>query len=113
MALRVRESYLSSVRQGRCHSPVPVLSGYQGRTRGCVGRFRQAVRLTVESLREHPRMAPRYPLRNRRVQSLRAWSVAGFEAVRVYYVVEDDVLRVIRILHGKRNVRRILEREKF
>ena len=42
-----------------------------------------------------------------------AWSVGGFEAVRVYYVVEDEVLRVIRILHGKRNVRRILEREKF
>jgi len=34
-----------------------------------------------------------------------------FEAIRIYYVVDEDTLRVIRILHGKRAVKRILERE--
>jgi toxin ParE1/3/4 len=76
-------------------------------------RFRQAVRLTVESLREHPRMASLYPFGNPRLGDLRAWPVAGFEAIRIYFVVGDDVLRVIRILHEKRNVRRILGRDKF
>jgi plasmid stabilization system protein ParE len=74
-------------------------------------RFRAAVKLTVQSLRQHPLMAPRFPLRNSRFQDLRSWPVAGFEAIRIYYLSEPGFLRVIRILHEKRDVRRILERD--
>jgi plasmid stabilization system protein ParE len=35
----------------------------------------------------------------------------GFEAIRIYYLLDEDTIRVIRILHGKRDVKRILERE--
>ena len=35
----------------------------------------------------------------------------GFEAIRLYFQVENDTLRVIRILHGKQDVRRLLEVE--
>jgi hypothetical protein len=45
-------------------------------------RFRHAVRLTVSSLAEHPLMASRCPLRNPRLQNLRSWPVAGFDAIR-------------------------------
>ena len=41
----------------------------------------------------------------------RSWPVAGFEAIRIYYLLDEDAIRVIRILHGKRDVKRILERE--
>ena len=75
-------------------------------------RFRHAVKLTVASLTEHPLMAPCYPLRNPRLQNLRSWPVAGFDAVRIYYLPEPGTLRVIRILHQKRDVRRILERDR-
>jgi len=76
-------------------------------------RFRAAVKLTVESLRQHPLMAPPYPLGNPRLQGLRSWPVAGFEAVRVYYLpdLEQGFLRIVRILHEKRDVRRLLERD--
>ena len=74
-------------------------------------RFRDAVRRSVESLREHPRVGPHYRLTNPQLQNLRSWPVAGFEAIRVYYLLDDDTIRVIRILHGKRDVKRILERE--
>jgi toxin ParE1/3/4 len=74
-------------------------------------RFRDAVRRTVESLRQHPLVGPAYGLRNPRLQNLRSWPVAGFEAIRIYYLLDEDAIRVIRILHGKRDVRRILERE--
>jgi len=37
--------------------------------------------------------------------------VAGFEAIRIYYLLDEDAIRVIRILHGMRDVKRILERE--
>jgi toxin ParE1/3/4 len=54
-------------------------------------------------------MAPCHPLRNPRLQNLRSWPVAGFDAVRIYYLAESGTLRVIRILQQKRDVRRILE----
>ena len=75
-------------------------------------RFRHAVRLTVSSLAEHPLMASRCPLRNPRLQNLRSWPVAGFDAIRIYYIPDSGTLRVIRILHQKRDVRRILERDR-
>ena len=44
---------------------------------------------------------------------LRSWPVKGFEPIRIYYVEVPGCLRVVRVLHGKRNVRRILrQREK-
>ena len=74
-------------------------------------RFQDAVRRTVESLREHPFVGPRYGSSSPQLQNLRSWPVAGFEAIRIYYLLDRDAIRVIRILHGKRDVKRILERE--
>jgi plasmid stabilization system protein ParE len=73
-------------------------------------RFRDAVWHTVDSLREHPLVGARYASRKPELQNLRSWPVAEFEAVRIYYLAESDALHVIRVLHGKRDVKRILER---
>ncbi len=73
-------------------------------------RFRDAVRQTVDSLREHPLVGARYRSKKPELQNLRSWPVAGFEAIRIYYLAETDAIHVIRILHGKRDVKRILER---
>jgi plasmid stabilization system protein ParE len=51
-------------------------------------------------------------LNNHQLQSLRSWPVAGFEAIRIYYLLDNDAIRVIRVLHGKRDLKRILERER-
>jgi plasmid stabilization system protein ParE len=74
-------------------------------------RFREAVRRTVQSLRQHPLVGPRYSSSNPQLQNLRSWPVAGFEAIRIYYLLHEDAIDIIRILHGKRDVKRILERE--
>ena len=74
-------------------------------------RFRDAVQRTVQSLRQHPLAGPHHPSSNPHLQNLRSWPVVGFEAIRIYYLVDEDAIRVIRILHGKRDVKRILERE--
>jgi toxin ParE1/3/4 len=74
-------------------------------------RFRDAVRLTVQSLRQHPLVGPHYRSSKPHLQDLRTWPVTGFEAIRIYYVLDQDTIRVIRILHGKRDVKRILGRE--
>ena len=74
-------------------------------------RFRDAVHLTVQSIRRCPSAGPRYVLRSPQFPNLRSWPVIGFEAIRVYYSVGDETFCIIRILHGKRDVRRILENE--
>jgi toxin ParE1/3/4 len=46
------------------------------------------------------------------IAGLRSWPIKGFEATRIYYIEADGVLLVLRILHGKRNVRRVLREGK-
>jgi plasmid stabilization system protein ParE len=75
-------------------------------------RFLEAVQETVEELIRMPNMgAPKY-LGNETLRELRSWPVQGFEDIRVYYLIEEEVLRVIRVLHGKRNLRRIFNRDR-
>jgi toxin ParE1/3/4 len=73
-------------------------------------RFRDAVRNTIDLLREHTLVGARYRSRKPELQNLRSWPVAGFEAVRIYYLAKSDAMHIIRVLHGKRDVKRILER---
>lgn len=74
-------------------------------------RFRQAVRVTIRLLRDHPLIGPQYRFSDPRIKNLRSWPIKGFEAIRIYYVAAEDAIHVIRILHGKRNIRRILDNE--
>ena len=74
-------------------------------------RFREAVKRTIQSLSQNPHVGPRYASSNPRLRDLRSWSVVGFEAIRVYYALEEDAIHIIRILHGKRDVRQIIENE--
>jgi plasmid stabilization system protein ParE len=72
-------------------------------------RFREAVIESVEQLKSHPRMGTLF---QGSISGLRSWPVKGFEAIHIYYVEVPGRLRVVRILHGNRNVRRILKQEK-
>lgn len=74
-------------------------------------RFRQAVRRTMETLSQHPLVGPHYHLANTQLQNLRSWPIVGFEAIRIYYLLDEDTIHVIRVLHGKRDVKTTLERE--
>lgn len=72
-------------------------------------RFRKAVRESLGRIRQYPRIGSLY---RGSIRGLRSWPVKGFEIIRIYYIEESDGLRVVRILHGSRNVRQILrERE--
>ena len=62
-------------------------------------------------MREHPFVGPRYASSSPQLENLRSWPVAGFEAIRIYYLLDEDAIHIIRILHGKRDVKCILERE--
>jgi len=72
-------------------------------------RFREAVIESIEQLKPYPHMGTLF---RGSISGLRSWPVKGFEAMRIYYVDAPGRLRVVRILHGKRNVRRILKQER-
>jgi toxin ParE1/3/4 len=69
------------------------------------------VRHTIKSLQANPFVGARYRSTKPELQNLRSWPVAGFEAIRVYYLADTDAIHVIRLLHGKRDVERTLENE--
>jgi len=45
------------------------------------------------------------------VPQLRSWPVDGFEDIRVYCVYSADAIRTVRVLHGRRDLERILRQE--
>jgi toxin ParE1/3/4 len=73
-------------------------------------RFREAVIESVEQLKFHPRMGSLF---RGSISGLRSWPVKGFEAIRIYYLEVSGSLRVVRILHGKRDARVVLKLEKM
>jgi plasmid stabilization system protein ParE len=56
-----------------------------------------------------PDMGAPKRFKNPLLAGLRSWPVKGFEDIRIYYLVKGGVLRVIRVLHGERDVQRILQ----
>ena len=74
-------------------------------------RFLAAVEETVHELCQHPRMgAPRF-FKNPALAGLRTWPVKGFPAIRIYYLCDEEAVRVVRVLHGKRDISPLLEME--
>ena len=71
-------------------------------------RFRRAVRHTFELLRQRPAIGSRYRTDHPRLQGLRSWPVGGFEAIRIYYLYDQNIMDVVRVLHGKRDVELVL-----
>ena len=39
-------------------------------------------------------------------------AVKDFEDILIFYVIRPEALRIVRILHGMRDINKILEREK-
>ncbi len=75
-------------------------------------RFLDAVAGSVETVCVMPEMGAPKHFKNPVLAGLRSWPVKDFEDTRIYYVIQGDVLRVVRVLHGRRDIRKILEREK-
>ena len=73
-------------------------------------RFRQAVIESIKQLHSHPLIGS---IVRSSIPGLRSWPVKGFDMIRIYYLEDPDRLRVVRILHGTRNVLRILKQEKL
>jgi toxin ParE1/3/4 len=72
-------------------------------------RFHAAVLAAIAALLRLPEAGAPVALANPRLAGLRSWPVKGFAAFRLYYVVQDERLSVMRVLHGRRDIGAILE----
>lgn len=75
-------------------------------------RFLEAVDASIETLLAMPEIGVSKTLSNPRLEGLRCWPVKDFDDILIFYVIRPETLRIVRILHGTRDINKILEREK-
>lgn len=71
-------------------------------------RFRTAVLDAIDALLAMPEAGPPKHISNPDLAGLRSWRVKGFDEFRIFYLARPELLTVIRILHGKRDIGTIL-----
>lgn len=74
-------------------------------------RFLEAVQSAIEMLCRRPEAGAPRLLENPRLAGLRSWPVRGFPAMRIYYLYAGKELRIVRVLHGKRDINPLLEED--
>ncbi|MGD0137877.1 MAG: type II toxin-antitoxin system RelE/ParE family toxin [Tepidisphaeraceae bacterium] len=76
-------------------------------------KFYDAVDQTYRRIREHPNRWPRYELDHPSLADLRKRSVAKFDNYLIFYRIEADVVEIIRVLHGARDIPSALADDPF
>jgi plasmid stabilization system protein ParE len=72
-------------------------------------RFLDAVESAVDLLCRTQGIGAPKQIANPLLAGLRSWPIPGFPAVRLYYIYADNELRIVRVLHGKRDIHPLLE----
>jgi toxin ParE1/3/4 len=67
-------------------------------------RFYDAVEATFRLIREHPLAYARFEFDHPRLQDVRKCSVHGFASHLVFFRVDADMVEIIRVLHGARDL---------
>lgn len=73
------------------------------------GRFLAATKVAIEHISQTPHAGAPRAMKNRRLAGLRTWPVDGFDDMEIYYLDVGAVLTIVRVLHGRRDIERILE----
>jgi toxin ParE1/3/4 len=74
-------------------------------------QFFDAARNTIAKLAKNPGLGSLYNLNNPRLQGLRKWGIKGFEKYFIFYLVSEELLTVVRIIHASQDIPTILEQE--
>ena len=72
-------------------------------------RFLEAVQFAIAQGCRQPGIGAPKRLNNPKLAGLRAWPVNGFPEMRIYYLVSENVLRIVRVLHSRRDIGPMLE----
>ena len=79
------------------------------RSAGAAERFAVAMESVAGRLRSHPRIGHPVHVRAPSLRGLRTWPVPGFPEILIVYLVDADAVRVLRVLHGARDLPGIME----
>ena len=74
-------------------------------------RLLDAVEDAVSFLLENPGAGRRREFSSARARGVRSWAVRGFLACLIFYRVAGEDLRVVRLIHGARDLPRLLDDE--
>jgi len=74
-------------------------------------RFVTAVQETFARLAETPDIGHRYQTAQPRLQHLHVWRVRRFDRYLIFYHATEQTLFIERVLHGARDIERLLEGE--
>ena len=74
-------------------------------------RFSGAVAAGIEAALKTPKAGAPKHVSNGALAGLRTWPVKGFGEFRIYYLLRGDAFMVIRVLHGKRDIAAILDKQ--
>jgi toxin ParE1/3/4 len=73
-------------------------------------RFQVAVSDSMSAAMKRPGAgSPRRRSHNPALDDLRTWAVKGFDQFRIYYLVRENTMMVVRVRHDKRDIGAILE----
>ncbi|HEX5234344.1 MAG TPA: type II toxin-antitoxin system RelE/ParE family toxin [Silvibacterium sp.] len=74
-------------------------------------KFLSAIQVAIQQVMRHAGIGSPKVLNHPALEGLRSTSVKGFPAIRIYYQSAGSTLRIIRILHGKRDIVSIFANE--
>jgi toxin ParE1/3/4 len=74
-------------------------------------RFRSSVESSAALALSRPKAGAPKLVRDPVLRDLRSWPVKGFDEFRIYYLLHQDVFMVVRVLHSKRDIGTILEKQ--
>jgi toxin ParE1/3/4 len=74
-------------------------------------RFIQAVEKALERLSEMPEIGAVREFDNPRLAGVRLWPVPKFSRYLIFYQVTEDSIRILRVLHGARDIPSLFEDE--
>lgn len=66
--------------------------------------FLVAVEDSIEEISRNPFIGKQREFKSSQLQNLRMWLVKDFSNYQIYYIVESEIIEIIRVLHGSRNV---------
>jgi toxin ParE1/3/4 len=71
-------------------------------------RFEQAIQAALQRLSELPDIGAPWPTSDPRLGQVRKWGVPKFSDYLLFYRQEAGAIHILRILHGARDIDRIL-----
>lgn len=71
-------------------------------------RFVGSLQSALRRISQFPRIGAPKKLRSAALKTLRSWPIPGFKSVRIYYITTRSVVRVLRVLHDRQDLHKIL-----